>query len=53
MKTGLDIEYMQYQNKMAAKRLLYKVRLYRLRDNKEISSNILFDIRTYFSSDIE
>ncbi len=34
----------EYQNKMAAKRLLYKVRLNRLRDNDSISEHILVRI---------
>ncbi len=34
----------KYQNKMAAKRLLYKVRLNRLRDNDWISEHILVRI---------
>ena len=44
--SGPVIKYMYNSNKMAAKRLLYKVRLNRLRDNKDILLRLLFVIRT-------
>ncbi len=42
--SGPVIRYMYNSNKMAAKRLLYEVRLNRLRDNDLISEHILVRI---------